>query len=98
MIATIAMFFFWPLIILSVILSLAGIAAKKPYALYVAAVCIVPTALYFINLLKWGVPLVPLLYVAAGLFVRRDRWPLALLCAAPVYALIGWLAYTVLTQ
>lgn len=97
MIAFIVSLFFWPLIILSVILSLAGIAAKKPLALYISAACIVPTSLYLVNL-QWGSILVPLLYIAAGLFVRRDRWPLALFCVAPVYVLIGWLAYTVLTQ
>ncbi|MCZ8519932.1 MULTISPECIES: hypothetical protein [Paenibacillus] len=91
--------FFWPLVILSVLLSLSGLIRRSPALLYTAALCIVPTCLYLAatpRFFAWGL-LFPLGYAGAARILRSAaaRRVVAVLFVLPVYGLFGWLGYVV---
>lgn len=93
-------FFFWPLMILSIILSLIGVWMKKSRLLFVAAIFILPMSLYLAatpRFMIWGL-IFPCFYIGSAYFVRIGKTRHAILINLPVYLLIGWIGVTVLSQ
>lgn len=93
-------FFFWPLMILSIILSLIGVWMKKSKLLIVAAILIIPMSLYLAATPKfmiWGL-IFPCLYIGSAYFIRIGNTRNAIMFILPVYFLIGWIGITVLSQ
>ncbi|CAH0118542.1 MULTISPECIES: hypothetical protein [unclassified Paenibacillus] len=91
---------FWPCMIASVVLSLIGIVFLRHQFLYVSAALIVPMSLYLAAtplFMGWGL-VFPLCYIGSALALRNNRPRLSLLASVPVYGVIGWLAFTVLSQ
>ncbi|MGG2065034.1 hypothetical protein [Bacillus sp. S14(2024)] len=91
---------FWPFMILSVLFSMIGIYVRKPNLLIVSAMLIVPLSLYLCGMPLfsiWGL-LFPFLYIGAAKSIKKQKIWLAILFSIPVYLLIGWLGYTVLSQ
>ncbi|MEY8348983.1 hypothetical protein AALF16_11865 [Bacillus cereus] len=95
---TFAQLLFWPCMIASIILSLIGIYLKKSSPLFVSAALIVPLSIYLIDLFSIGSLVLPLLYVCAAQAIHKKKTWLATLFSIPIYALIGWIGYLVLTQ
>lgn len=96
----IAALFFWPLMIVSIICSILGIVLARFRYLYSSAVMIIPMSLYFAATPRfriWGL-IFPLFYLFSAFLLKRKKPMLALIFCLPIYALIGWLAYVVLTQ
>ena len=89
---------FWPCMIASIVLSLLGIYLKKSSLLFVSAALIVPLSIYLIDLFSIGSLLLPMLYVCAAQAINKKKTWLATLFSIPVYTIIGWVGYLVLTQ
>ena len=92
--------FFWPLMIVSIISSLLGIAIPNHRHLYLSAVCILPLSLYLAatpRFLIWGF-IFPIFYLASSKLIQRNRKIYAVLVNLPNYVLIGWLAIVVINQ
>lgn len=66
----------------------------------IAFLLIVPFSLYLgaTPLFKWWGFSLPLFYLAAALAVRKSQTVLAILLTMPVFGMIGWLGYVVITQ
>ncbi|CAG9613334.1 hypothetical protein BACCIP111899_02549 [Bacillus rhizoplanae] len=91
---------FWPFMIASIIFSLFGIYFRKSSPLMISAVLIIPLSLYLVGsplFSVWGL-ILPFLYVGAAQSIKKQKVWLSILFSIPVYFLIGWLGYTVLTQ
>ncbi|PGZ95189.1 hypothetical protein COE51_21420 [Bacillus pseudomycoides] len=91
---------FWPFMLASIIFSLIGISFRKSSFLMISALLIIPLSLYLIGsplFSVWGL-ILPFLYVGSALAIKKQKIWLSILFSIPVYFLIGWLGYTVLTQ
>lgn len=90
----------WPAILAAAAAGLCGIVRRQPGWLYAGAVLILGPSWYLGATPRFGEGafLVPLLFVGAGVAVRRGRRWAALSLLVPFFALVVWLAWTVLTQ
>lgn len=91
---------FWIMIYVSVIVSVIGLVFQKSYLLYIAAVPMLPLALYLAAtplFRYWGL-IFPFLYVGSAVLVQRKKRILAVVLSVPAYLLVGWLMYTVWNQ
>jgi hypothetical protein len=92
--------FGWPAIIVSLLLTLAGLIWKRFWLLIVAAAVFFPFSLYLS-----GFPAVrilglflPVFQLGAALAVRARKLPLAWVLASPAFIVSALLAYLVLSQ
>ncbi|MGG1676052.1 hypothetical protein ACIFOT_09935 [Neobacillus sp. NRS-1170] len=94
------MFIFWPFTIISLILAIFAIMLNKRKILYISSILILPMSLYLAATPRfevWGL-IFPLLYVGAGISLKKKtRWP-ALLLVVPNYLFFVWLGYIVINQ
>lgn len=90
--------FGWPAIIISILLSIAGLLMKKPKLLFVAGVLLMPFTFYLSNGFRNPALLLPLLQFGSAFAIRRQNTRLAWLLLAPLLIVILWLAFVVLTQ
>ncbi|WMT39679.1 hypothetical protein RE628_20070 [Paenibacillus sp. D2_2] len=91
---------FWPFMIASIICSILGVLIKSHQSLYVSAILIIPMSIYIAGwpiFLIWGL-LLPLCYVGAAKLIRKNKRLLSILACMPVYLVIGWIGYVVLSQ
>lgn len=91
---------FWPFMVALIIISLIGIYFRKSSLLMISAILIIPLSLYLVGSPRfsvWGL-LFPFLYIGAAQSMKKQKVWLSILFSIPVYFLIGWLGYTVLTQ
>lgn len=90
----------WPAILAATAAGVYGIVRRRPGWLYAGAVLVVGPSWYLGATPRFGEGafLVPLLFIGAGLAVGRGRRWAALSLLAPFFALVVWLAWTVLTQ
>lgn len=92
--------FGWPAIILSLLVSLIGLITKRHQYLFVAAVLLLPFAIYLMgypSVRGWSLAL-PLCQIGSAFAIRNQKivlaWSIFLL---PLLA-IAWLAFLVLSQ
>ncbi|MDN3018309.1 hypothetical protein PH210_19200 [Paenibacillus sp. BSR1-1] len=94
------MFIFWPFTIISLTLSIIAIALNKRKILYISSILILPMSLYLAATPRfevWGL-IFPLLYVGAGISLKKKtRW-LAFLLVVPIFLAFAWLGYIVINQ
>jgi hypothetical protein len=91
---------FWPLMIASIIGSFFGILNKSYRTLYISALLIIPMSLYFAatpRFHNWGL-IFPLFYVGSAICLSKNKRILAFIVSLPVYFVIGWLGYVVMSQ
>jgi hypothetical protein len=91
---------FWPLMIASVIGSFFVILNKSYRTLYISALIIIPMSLYLAAMPRfqiWGL-IFPLFYLGSAMCIRKNKYILAFSVNLPVYLVIGWLGYVVLSQ
>jgi hypothetical protein len=93
-------FFGWPAIIATLLVTVAGLAWKRYWLLLVGALLFFPVSLYLS-----GIPAIRGLglfltafLVGAAFAVRARKLPLAWLLVSPVFIVSAGLAYLVLTQ
>ena len=93
-----ALVFGWPAILLAMVLSVWGIARRRPAGLYVAAVIAAPFSLYLGGTPRvgWLGFIIPVLLLGAGVAVRYRRTEIASLLLMPVVAIVGWVASLVI--
>jgi hypothetical protein len=92
--------FGWPAIIVSLLLTLAGLIWKRFWLLIVAAVIFFPFSLYlsgFPSVRVLGLFL-PVFQLGAAIAVRARKLPLAWVLASPVFIVSALLAYLVVMQ
>lgn len=92
--------FGWPAIIASLVLCATGIVRVKPKWLVIAAIFITPISLYLAATPRftWVVLVLPVLFVGAGIAVRRSRFWLAWSLFVPFVGFFGWLAVIVMSE
>lgn len=92
--------FGWPFIILSLLLSGAGIIAKRPAFLVAGAVIFTPPAWYLSGYpsIRWFGILLPVLILGAAYSVERGKTGLAWILLAAPLLVSAWLATVVITQ
>ena len=90
----------WPAILASLVLSAAGIMRRKPVWLAVAAVIVLPIALYLAAnpLPGWPALVIPLALAGAGVAVRVQHIKAAWFLLGPLVGVSGWLAIAVMSQ
>ena len=93
-----ALVFGWPAILLAIVLSVWGIARRRPAGLYVAAVIAAPFSLYLGGTPRvgWLGLIIPVLLLGAGMAVRYRRVEIAWLLLMPVVVIVGWVASLVI--
>lgn len=96
--ALVPIIFGWPAIIASVLLSVGGVALKKPAWLVTAGVIGIPFAAYLTAGSHLPGLLLPLFQLGSAYAVKREKARLAWLFVAPMIVVVIMLAYTVLTQ
>lgn len=96
--ALIQIIFGWPAIITSVLLSIVGVASKKPAFLVAAGVIGIPFAAYLTAGSRVPGLLLPLLQLGSAYAVKRHMTRIAWLLIAPMIIMASVLAYFVLTQ
>ncbi|MBS4220315.1 hypothetical protein KHA96_18600 [Bacillus sp. FJAT-49711] len=92
--------FFWPFMIVSIILSIMAFYMKKPFFLVISSLLIAPLSLYLAATpsFKWWGLVFPLFYLGAAFTLRKNsRW-LTVFLIAPNILLIGWIGYNVMNQ
>lgn len=94
----IQMIFGWPMIVVSILLSIAGAGRKKPAFLVAAGVIGIPFAAYFTAASQLPGLLLPAFQMGAAYSVKRQKDLLAWLLIAPMIFVAVWLAYAVLSQ
>ena len=90
--------FGWPAVIVTILLSVTGLALKKPVILVVAGFLCMPFTYYASNGLQNPFVLLPLLQFASAFAITRQRMVVARLLVAPLILVSAMLAYAVLTQ
>ena len=90
--------FGWPFIILTILLSLAGLALRKPVFLVIAGFVCMPFTYYASNGLRNPLVVLPLLQFASAYAIQRQKTVTAWLLIAPFVIVAVLLAYAVLTQ
>ncbi len=92
--------FFWPFMLTSIVFSVIGITLKKPILLVVSAILIIPMSLYLSGyplFNVWGM-LFPLCYIGSAIAIKRNKVGLSIAVAVPIYLLVGWIGFSVLTH
>lgn len=90
--------FGWPAIITSILLSLAGVALKRPAFLVAAAVIGIPFAAYLTAGYHLPGLVLPLFQLGSAYALKRQMTSLAWLLNAPLIVVATLLGYAVLTQ
>jgi hypothetical protein len=95
-----AVVFGWPAILLALVLSVLGIARKRPASLLVSAVIATPFSLYIGSTPRVGWPglMIPVLLLGASTAVRYRRVEIAWLFLTSVAVVIVWVASLVIRQ
>ncbi len=94
----IQMFFGWPAVITSILLSIFGLWSKKPEFLAAAGVICIPFTYYVSNGFSSPALVLPLFQFASAYAIKRQKILIAWLCLAPLVIVAVVLAYAVLTQ
>lgn len=86
--------------IASIICSVYGILSKSYRILILSALLIIPMSLYLAALPRFqiGGLIFPLFYVGSAICIKKNKRLIAFLVNLPVYMVIGWLGYVVLSQ
>ncbi len=90
--------FGWPAIIVTILLSIAGLILKKPALLIVSGFICIPFTYYASNGLQNPFVILPLLQFVSAFAITRQRQVIAWLLIVPLVAISMMLAYAVLTQ
>lgn len=90
--------FGWPMIVVSILLSIAGVWLKKPAFLVIAGVVAIPFSAYITAATSLPGLLLPAFQLGAAYSVKRQKPVLAWLLIAPMIIVAGYLAYAVLSQ
>jgi hypothetical protein len=93
----IPIFFGWPAIITSILLSIGGVWLKKPGLLVAAGLICIPFT-YYLSGFRPPALLLPFFQFGAAYVIRYQKPLLAWLLIAPLIVIAALLAYTVLTQ
>ncbi len=90
----------WPLILVSLALSVIGLVRGKSVWLVIAAIVVVPISLYLAATPRFmGIALVfPVLLLGASIAIRRSLPWLAWSLFVPFVGFFGWLAVIVLSE
>jgi hypothetical protein len=91
---------FWPLMIGSVITSMLGVFFRRAFLLYISACFIIPLSFYLAATPRfsgWGL-VFPLFYIGSALLIKRKARLISAALLLPVYFIIAWLGYVVVTQ
>lgn len=91
---------FWLTMLASIILAFYGIGKKKPLYLIIAAVLILPFALYIAAtpVFKWWGLLLPICYLVSAWLLHKKEVLLSVLIILPVITMIGWVGLMVVLQ
>lgn len=90
--------FGWPAIITTILLSITGLALKKPVLLFIAGFICMPFTYYASNGFRNPLIVLPLLQFASAYAIKRQKQIVAWLSIAPLILVSTYLAYAVLTQ
>lgn len=90
--------FGWPAIIASVLLSVVGVAQKRPTLLVAAGIIGIPFAAYLTAGSRMPGLLLPLFQLGSAYAITRQMTRIAWLLTAPMIIMAAVLAYFVLTQ
>jgi len=93
----IPMLFGWPMIILSLGFTFAGILFKRRALSLVGAVLFLPPAWYLGLYFAFSI-ILPLFLFGSTYAVSKGKFVLAFLLTVPVLIVTGWLGFLVLTQ
>jgi hypothetical protein len=96
--ALVQIIFGWPAIIASILLSIAGVALKRPAFLVAAGIIGIPFAAYLTAGSRVPGLLLPLCQLGSAYAVKREMTRIAWLLSAPMMIMATVLAYFVLTQ
>ncbi|MEH7333925.1 hypothetical protein V7161_14870 [Neobacillus drentensis] len=94
------MLIFWPFTIISLILAIIAIALNKRKILYISSILILPMSLYLAATPRfevWGL-IFPLLYVGAGISLKKKKRWMAFWLVVPIFLAFAWLGYIVINQ
>jgi hypothetical protein len=89
--------FGWPAIIVSILLSIAGVWLKKPALLVTAGIVCIPFT-YYLSGYHVAAVILPLFQFVSADAIRRQKNLLAWLLIIPIIVIALVLAYAVLTQ
>jgi hypothetical protein len=92
------MIFGWPMIVVSILLSVIGAGLKKPAFLVAAGIIGIPFAAYITAASQLPGLLLPAFQLGAAYSVKRQKFLLAWLLITPMIVVAAWLAYAVLSQ
>jgi hypothetical protein len=92
------MIFGWPMIVVSILLSIIGVWLKKPAFLVAAGVIGIPFAAYITAATSLPGLLLPAFQLGAAYSVKRQKDLFAWVLIAPMILVALLLAYAVLTQ
>jgi len=90
--------FGWPAIFTTIILSVTGVALKKPVMLVIAGIACLPFTYYISAGFRNPLLALPLLQFASAYAIRRQKNGIAWLLITPFILVSTVLAYAVLTQ
>jgi hypothetical protein len=90
--------FGWPAIIISILLSLAGVLMKRPNLLMIAGIICIPFTYYLSGGFRNPAVIMPFFLFGAAFAIHRQKNRLAWLLIAPLLIVSMWLASVVLTQ
>jgi hypothetical protein len=92
--------FGWPAVIVTLLLSVAGIARKKPSLLVIATIVVIPFSYYLMGSPRFGLVglAIPLLLLGSSIAVHRRHLALAWMLLVPFVSVVGRLAFIVLSQ
>ena len=90
----------WPAIATSVVLSVAGLVRKRPRLVGLAALPAAPLAWYLGNTPRFRYVgfILPFWHLTSALLLQSGFVPAAWALMTPFFAIVGWLAVSVLTQ
>jgi hypothetical protein len=93
-------FFFWPLMITSIVSSLVGLLFNNFRFLLISAILILSMSLYFTFTPRFMFLSLffPFFYLGSALLIRKEKRILAFIINLPIYLFISWLGYIVLNQ
>jgi hypothetical protein len=92
--------FGWPAVIVTLLLSVAGIVRKKPALLVIATIVVIPISYYLMGSPRFGLVglAIPLCLLGSSIAVHRRYMALAWLLLVPFAGVMGQLALMVLRQ
>ena len=90
--------FGWPVIIVAILLSIAGLFWKKPILLALAGILCIPFIYYVIGGFRSPALILPLFQLGAAYAVKRHKTLAGWLLVAPLIIVSLVLAYTLLTK